>query len=124
MKSLDPRVNRLDLEQQIGLPDEVTSDSYEVFHQEKRGKQHVHVGAVRANNAELAMIYAKEQYARRKTCSNLWVVKTADIFTLKTEDEDIFETVPDKLYREASIYKVREKIDAYKSKTSKAETES
>jgi phenylacetate-CoA oxygenase PaaH subunit len=47
---------------------------YEVFLQEKRGDPHVHVGAVHAPDPEMALILAKEQFARRGRCASLWVV--------------------------------------------------
>jgi len=117
MKSLDPRINR------INFPDSIEPvhehefwQTYEVFHQEKRGRQHVHVGSVHAPNYELALLFAKEQFARRKKCTNLWVVKTSDVFAFNLEDEDMFDTTPEKIYREAGGYKVTEKIAQYKER--------
>ena len=83
MKSIDPRINRLELPANddgkniIGVLEEW--ETYEVFHQKKRGEQHVHVGIVHAAGAEMALMLAKEQYARRRQTSNLWVVKTKDV---------------------------------------------
>ena len=42
------------------------------------------------------------------------VVKSANIFSSDYDDEDIFETTPEKMYREAGGYKVMEKINKYK----------
>ncbi|HXH18209.1 MAG TPA: 1,2-phenylacetyl-CoA epoxidase subunit PaaB [Chitinophagales bacterium] len=115
MKSLDPRINRIDVPEDIPpVQEHEYWQTYEVFHQEKRGKQHVHVGSLHAPNAEMALLFAKEQFARRKKCTNLWVVKTADVFATNLEDEDMFETIPEKIYREAGGYKVTEKIAKYK----------
>ena len=83
MSSLDPRVNRLDL-QRISEGEQQTNThliTYEVFHQEKKGDHHSHVGSLHAPNPEMAFLMAKEQYARRGRCVNIWVVKTSDIFT-------------------------------------------
>ncbi len=44
---------------------------------------------------------------------NLWVVRSADIFTFQHEDDDMFSTVPEKTYREASGYPVRKRINKY-----------
>ena len=44
---------------------------YEVFHQKARGEHHVHVGSVHATDPEMALVLAKEQYARRAACVNL-----------------------------------------------------
>ena len=116
---LDPRINRLDLEHAKNyttIGEKQMWPTWEVFHQRKRGEQHVHVGIVHAPDADLALVFAKEQYGRRLKCSNIWVVKSADIFSFSYEDEDMFETAPEKLYREAAGYKVMEKINQYKKK--------
>ena len=71
--------------------------TYEVFHQKKRGEQHVHAGVVHAPDPEMALVFAKEQYGRRLKCANIWVVKTSDIYSLGYENEDMFETTPEKI---------------------------
>jgi ring-1,2-phenylacetyl-CoA epoxidase subunit PaaB len=115
MKSLDPRINRLSLQNNDGtLTAAEMWHTYEVFHQEKRGKHHIHVGSVHAPDPEMALVLAKEQYARRGRCVNLWVVKTSDIYAFQMEDEDMFATVAEKVHREPGIYsKVREKIEKF-----------
>jgi ring-1,2-phenylacetyl-CoA epoxidase subunit PaaB len=117
IKSLDPRITR----EQIELNNQITPlqeldqwETYEVFHQKKRGDQHMHVGIVHAPNPEMALLFGKEQYGRRGITANIWVVKTAHVFASEYEDQDIFETVPEKQYREAGGYKVMEKINKYK----------
>lgn len=115
--SLDPRVNRLKLGEAgeaVRVEEGENWNSYEVFHQEKRGAHHEHVGCVHAPNQELALIFAKEQFARRKKCVNLWVVKSADILAFDVEDEDMFANNAEKNYRDASGFKVMEKINKYK----------
>ena len=114
---LDPRIKRLDVESTFGKTQVNENESwvtYEVFHQKKRGEQHEHVGIVHAPDAELALIFAKEQYGRRLKCANIWVVKSSDVFTFSYDDEDMFETAPEKMYREAGGYKVRDKINEFK----------
>lgn len=118
MNSLDPRIKRLDAKKlEEGT---ITTNSHlvtwEVFHQEKRGKQPVHVGIVHAAGPELALVMAKETFGRRGKTANLWVVKTSDVYTFSSEDEDIFETTPEKLFREPGTYKVRDRIEAYRLK--------
>lgn len=119
MNSLDPRIKRLDVAR-LEEQGEVTTNSHlitwEVFHQEKRGKQAVHAGIVHAPTADMALILAKEQYARRGKTANLWVVKTSDVFTFNSEDDDMFETIPEKTYRDPGFYKVRDRIEAYRLK--------
>ncbi|GAB1448308.1 MAG: hypothetical protein L6Q78_06400 [Bacteroidia bacterium] len=117
IQSLDPRVTRAQIELNNPI-DPLTEldqwETYEVFHQKKRGDQHIHVGIVHAANPEMALLFAKEQYARRGVSVNIWVVKTAQVYSSDYADSDIFETVPEKVYREAGGYKVMEKINKYK----------
>ena len=118
--SLDPRVNRLRLDKSDGsfkVEEGENWNVFEVFHQEKRGAHHEHVGCVHAPDANLALIFAKEQFGRRKKCVNLWVVRSADILAFDLEDEDMFANNPDKTYRDASGFKVMEKINKFKAHT-------
>lgn len=120
-KAIDPRVTRMGLNIEESLPQETLHQqdnwiTYEVFHQEKRGAQHVHAGIVHAPSDDIALVFAKEQYGRRGKTANIWVVKTTNILATAYEDSDIFDTTPEKTYREASGYKVMDKINAYKEK--------
>jgi ring-1,2-phenylacetyl-CoA epoxidase subunit PaaB len=114
MKSYDPRINRISLpsseEKKEALEGHEHWETYEVFHQKKRGEQHVHVGIVHAPSPEIALVFAKEQYGRRRTTANLWVVKSSCVHASEYDDQDIFATTPEKTYREASDYYVMDKI--------------
>jgi ring-1,2-phenylacetyl-CoA epoxidase subunit PaaB len=119
--SLDPRVTRLQLDSE--RPDQLEPkpefdqlQTYEVFHQQKSGGRHTHVGSLHAPSRELALLLAKEQYGRRGQTSNLWVVNTRDVFTMRSEDADVFATTPEKKYRDVAAYMVRNKVEAFKSK--------
>jgi ring-1,2-phenylacetyl-CoA epoxidase subunit PaaB len=121
--SLDPRVNRADLP----APDEYVPkaeldqwETWEVMHQTSRGAQHIHVGSVHAPNAELAIVFAKEQYARRMKCVNLWVVRTSAITATSYDDADMFEPATDKSYREAFGYKNKHLIQKFNEERAKA----
>lgn len=85
-------------------PSQVPADTewpvWEVFQQFKRGEHHRHVGAIHAPDAELALVLAKESFARRGDCVNLWVAQAANIFATAYEDADVFEHTTDKMYRE------------------------
>jgi ring-1,2-phenylacetyl-CoA epoxidase subunit PaaB len=119
IKSLDPRVSRENIEMEEDFNELKGLDhwpTYEVFHQKKRGTHHSHVGTVHAPNAEMAVLFGKEQYARRGTCVNLWVVKTENIYTTEYEDSDIFSTTEEKIHRDPGSYKVMDKIKAYKKR--------
>jgi ring-1,2-phenylacetyl-CoA epoxidase subunit PaaB len=83
--------------------------TYEVFHQSKRGEPHVHVGAVHASDAALALQYARDQFARRLPCTSLWVVPSDQITaTTLEESEAWFAASTDKSYREASGFPMRD----------------
>ncbi len=117
--SLDPRITRL------GIPEDNANSAaqkpeldqhptFEVFHQSKSGAHHVHVGCVHAPNAELALLLAKEQYARRGQTVNLWVVETSNVIAMSSDDADVFATTPEKKYRDVAAYMVRNKVEAFK----------
>jgi ring-1,2-phenylacetyl-CoA epoxidase subunit PaaB len=115
--SLDPRIARAELpEGNVELHPLDEFPTYEVFHQKKRGEQHEHVGIVHAPNDEMALLFAKDQYARRGTTVNIWVVKSEHVIASSYDDTDIFMTTPDKQYREAGGYKVMDKINKFKGK--------
>ena len=120
LKSLDPRITRSDLPEAADwntLQPLDQHETWEVFHIEKRGEHPMHVGSLHAPNADLALVYAKEQYGRRAKSFGLWVVRTRDVYTIGAdEDADIFETTPEKIYREASGYRVGTRLTAYKRK--------
>ncbi|TAM94267.1 MAG: 1,2-phenylacetyl-CoA epoxidase subunit B [Chitinophagaceae bacterium] len=116
--SLDPRVKRLTLnESNTSLKEGEHWNIFEVFRQDKRGGHHVHVGALHAPDPAMALIFAKEQYGRRKECFNLWVVCSADILAFADEDAEMFVNNKEKNYREASGFKVRDKIEEFKKKS-------
>jgi len=116
--SLDPRINRISElpgeEEIVIIEPREGWVTYEVFHQKKKGTQHVHVGIVHAPSPEMAIVFAKESFARRGATSNLWVVKSEDIAALDYSDSDIFDTTPEKGYRDPGFYKTRSKIDLLK----------
>jgi ring-1,2-phenylacetyl-CoA epoxidase subunit PaaB len=115
--SLDPRVNRMELpadEQTTTIENGENWPTYEVFTQKKRGAQHTHAGIIHAPNPEMAIVLAKEQFARRGQTVNIWIVPSSQVLATAYEDADIFETTPEKIHREAAGYKIRDKIEKYK----------
>jgi ring-1,2-phenylacetyl-CoA epoxidase subunit PaaB len=117
INSLDPRIAREKINEVNTIAPLTEMDNwetYEVFHQKKRGDQHEHAGIVHAPNPEMALLFGKEQYGRRGLSVNIWVVKTSHVFASDYDDADIFETVPDKQYREAGGYRVMDMINKYK----------
>jgi len=101
----DPYHQRLGFARDLA-PAEVAADtewsSWEVFQQARRGEHHVHVGTVHAPDAELALVLAKESFARRGECVNLWAVPARAIAATAYEDADVFVHTTDKSYREPS----------------------
>ncbi len=118
IKSLDPRIDRAKLTHDAiePLKEMDQFQTFEVFHQTKRGQQHVHVGVVHAPNADMAILYAKEQYARRGETANIWVVSSEHVSATDYFDQDIFETTPEKFHRDPASYKVMDRIKAYKER--------
>lgn len=85
--------------------------TFEVFHQSKRGEPHMHVGAVHAADAEMALMLARDQFARRLACVSLWVVPSDQITATPYEEAEAwFEPATDKNYREASGFPMRDII--------------
>ncbi len=125
---IDPRIQRLDMERSLAFQQLHAMEewgTFEVFHQKKRGEQHIHAGVVHAPDPEMALVFAKEQYGRRLKCANMWVVKSSEIYSLGYSNADMFDTTPEKMYREAGGYKLRDKINQFKKeqKTQHAEAE-
>ena len=54
---------------------------FEVFKQEREGQPHRNVGSVHAPDAELALLSARDVFARRPACHSLWVVPAAAVST-------------------------------------------
>ena len=80
---------------------------FEVFHQTKRGEPHIHVGSVHAPDAELALMLARDQFARRLECVSLWVVRADHILATSYEDAAAwFQPATDKSYREAAGFRL------------------
>src|SRR5512139_4005699 len=75
-------------------------ETYEVFHQSRRGKAHEHVGSVHAPDPEMALQMARDQFARRLECVSLWVVRTKDVKRTDYQDPDFFSRSFDKSYRD------------------------
>ena len=99
LSSLDPRIARLGLpDAPPPPPDKPALDqfqTYEAFHQRKEGTAYTYVGPVHAPEADVAFLFAKEQYSRRFPCTGLWVVPTEAIrVSAYVGDQDsVYDTV-------------------------------
>src|SRR6187431_2240042 len=98
MKSLDPRVNRL---QDVPAPAAKAPldqfGTYEVFVQPKEGKPFQHEGSVHAPDLEMAYLLAKETFTRRFTCTSLYVADTRSVYVspMTEGNQNTFELIPD-----------------------------
>lgn len=121
MSSLDPRIRRAEPElweiPSRSLEPLEHWQTYEVFVMRTRGSQAQHVGSLHAPDAEMALVLAKEQFARRSQCVALWVVPTEAILWTSPEEEEIFLPATDKSYREPQGYlHTRERIERFKDR--------
>jgi len=94
----------------LGMTVEQASRIYAVFRQETKNDPHVHVGEVHAPDAEMALVLAKEQFARRDPCVNLWVIPLRAIAATAYDDADLFEPATDKSYRFGGSYREQQRV--------------
>jgi ring-1,2-phenylacetyl-CoA epoxidase subunit PaaB len=85
-------------------------DVWAVFLQARRRDPHVHVGDVHAPDAEMALVVAKENYARRDPCVNLWVVRAEAIHATTADVVEMFEPAIDKSYRFGGSYRKQQHV--------------
>jgi len=83
---------------------------FAVFRQDTKNDAHVHVGDVHAPDHEMALLLAKEQFARRDPCVNLWVVRYADIGATSYAEADMFNPATDKSYRFGGSYREQQRV--------------
>lgn len=86
--------------------------AYEVYHLIKRGKQHLHAGTVEASSPQNAMAEAKKKFGD-KPVYNVWVIATGDIRFTSPEEKDLWLTLPEKKFRDASEYKGGDKLKEF-----------
>ena len=92
-------------------------NSYEVYQLLKRGKQHVHAGTVQAGSPQEAMAEAKKAFKNDKVVFNVWVIKAADIRFTSPEEKELWLTLPEKKFRDASDYKAGDKLKEFLDRT-------
>lgn len=93
-------------------PDGDQKETYEIYHLPKRGKQHVHAGTVTAGSPEAAMAAAKRSL-NSKTVYNVWAVRSAAIRRTSPDEAILWQTLPDKKFRDASDYKGGDKLKEF-----------
>lgn len=88
-------------------------NTFEIFHLYKRGKQHQHVGTVKASNPNEALWVASNELKTEKQVFNIWAIRTDDIRFTQEEDMDLWVTLPEKKFRDAAAYKGGEKLKTF-----------
>lgn len=85
---------------------------YEIYHLPKRGKQHVHAGTVQAGSPQEAMALAKLSL-NTKAVYNIWAVRSLVFRRTSPEEAILWQTLPDKKFRDASDYKGGDKLKEF-----------
>ena len=82
-----------------------------VFMLKKRGKQHTLLRKVTADTTQ--ELISQLQALRTDPCVNIWLVVEEDVSILEAGPEGLWQTLPDKQYRDATAYKAGDKIKAF-----------
>ncbi|MBX2896659.1 MAG: phenylacetic acid degradation b [Cyclobacteriaceae bacterium] len=90
--------------------------NFEIYHLVKRGKQHVHVGTVQAVLPQEAMQLAGKQFNNGKVVFNVWAIATDTIRFTNDEEKELWLTLPEKKFRDASDYKGGDKLKEFLEK--------
>ena len=89
---------------------EAPAGVWAVFLQARRRDAHIFVGDVHAPDAEMALVLAKENYARRDPCVSLWVVPAREIRATSGDAAEMFEPATDKSYRFGGSYRQQQRV--------------
>lgn len=88
---------------------------FEVYVLTRRGKQHVHAGRVEATSPEGAMLRIREQW-QGKQVYNVWAIPTSEFRFTADGDADLWHTLPEKKFRDASDYRGGDKLKQFLDK--------
>ena len=86
--------------------------SFEIYFLQKRGKQAVHAGQLNAASPEEAMWNA-QQFSKGTQVFQVWTIATEDIRFTSDEENDLWQTLPEKKFRDASDYKGGDKLKEF-----------
>lgn len=89
------------------------TQDYEIYHLLKRGKQHIQAGTISATTPQEALSLAKKKFKSDKTIFNVWVICTKDMRYTTAEEKDLWQTLPDKKFRDAADYKGGDKLKEF-----------
>jgi ring-1,2-phenylacetyl-CoA epoxidase subunit PaaB len=87
--------------------------AFEIYHLSKRGKQHVHVGTIEANSPRDVMCRAKDLFGAGKVIYNIWAIEQDKIRFTSPDEKDLWNTLPEKKFRDASDYKGGDKLKEF-----------
>jgi ring-1,2-phenylacetyl-CoA epoxidase subunit PaaB len=87
--------------------------TFQIFHLAKRGKQHIHAGSVEADSPENAMSKAKTLFDVGKIIYNIWAIDETKIRFTSDEEKDLWTTLPEKKFRDASDYRGGDKLKGF-----------
>ncbi len=93
--------------------------TFEIFHLLKRGKQHIHAGSVNASCPEQAMIAASKSLRGDKLVYNIWAIAINHFRFTTEEEKDLWKTLPEKKFRDASDYKGGDKLKEFLERQSR-----
>lgn len=96
-----------------------SKEAFEIYHLLKRGKQHIHAGSVQAGSHNEALWVAGQQLKKDKQVFNVWAIRSSDIRFTNRNDMDLWNTLPDKKFRDAAAYKGGDKLKSFLEKESK-----
>ncbi len=103
----------------MNMPETPGPQFYEVFYQKKRGKQHIHAGSVEALSFAGALEAAGESLASDPVVS-VWLALRTDVQQTNPDEIEIWNTLPEKKYREVITYKAQDRINKFKAETANA----
>lgn len=84
---------------------------FEIFVRSKRGLDHRHVGSLHAEDAAMALQYARDVYIRRSEGVSIWVVRSSDIVASQEDDVETFcDPMEEKSYRHATHYELPDEV--------------
>jgi ring-1,2-phenylacetyl-CoA epoxidase subunit PaaB len=98
------------------VKDGVGKKDFEIYHLNKRGKQHVQVGSVVAASPVGAMSKAKSLFGTGKIVYNVWAIDRSSIRFTTEVDKDLWLTLPEKKFRDAAEYKGGDKLKDFLEK--------
>jgi ring-1,2-phenylacetyl-CoA epoxidase subunit PaaB len=91
-----------------------SKQKFVVFQLMKRGKQHKLAGEVLAASPEEALYQSKLDLDPGKPVYNVWVAESDKVLTVSDENRVIWDTLPEKSFRDAIAYRGADKIKKFK----------